>query len=94
MAEDGGAFTFDKLDTAGVGEVLKSGEMASAINALAASVAGGVSVPAEVTVDSYTTDRAAASVTIKDARGMLWQARDGVLTRAAAGAGLEVRSRT
>ncbi|MFE2600110.1 hypothetical protein ACFXCZ_27085 [Streptomyces sp. NPDC059396] len=44
-----------------------------------------------VTVKKYTTDRGAASVTIADVRGMAWQARDGVLTRSAGEAGIEVR---
>lgn len=84
-----------ELDHAGISEVLKSGPMAAAVSSVAESVAAGVDVDAEdgVVVDTYTTDRAAASVTIRDAQGALWQARDGVLTRAAAGAGLEVNAK-
>lgn len=85
---------FDRLDSPGIAELLKSGEFASAVHAAAQSIAGGIDVEAEdgVVVDDYTTDRAASSVTIRDARGLLWQVRDGVLTRAASGAGLEVKA--
>lgn len=86
-----------KLDSAGIREVLNSGEVAAAINGLAEAIAAGVrgAIPddAEVVVDSYSTDRTAAAVTIKDARGKLWQVEDGVLTRAAAATGLEVKGR-
>lgn len=85
-----------RLDHGGVAEILKSGPVAAVVRALAEQVAGGVrgqKPGAEVVVDSYTTDRAAASVTIRDVRGRRWQVRDGVLTRAAAQAGLEVTER-
>ena len=86
-----------KLDSAGIVEVLNSGPVRSAVNGLAGQVAantrGMVPAGTDVVVDSYTTDRAAASVTIRDSRGRLWQVRDGVLTRAAASAGLEVSTR-
>lgn len=71
-----------KLDRKGGAEVLK--ELAAAeIRALANRVAaqsGGE-------VRTYTTDRAAAAVTVPAAR----QAKDGALTRAASAAGLEVK---
>lgn len=83
-----------RLDHAGIAEILKSGPMQAAVTAQAQAIAGQVQTSidpdAEVVVDEYTTDRAAASVTIKDARGLIWQARDGVLTRSAASTGLEV----
>jgi hypothetical protein len=86
-----------ELDSAGIAQVLKSSEVAAAVHELAEQVAGTVRNQApdaeEVVVDDYTTDRAASSVTIKDARGRLWQARDGILTRAAAAQGLEVKER-
>lgn len=89
-----GFLTFDRLDHGGIAELLKSGGFASAVHAVAESIAGGINVDAEegVVVDDYTTDRAASSVTIRDVRGMLWQVRDGVLTRAASGAGVEVKA--
>jgi len=84
-----------KRDSKGIAEILKSSEMAAAMRAKADEIASSVrsSVDAEVVVDSYQTDRAAASVTIRDARGRLWEVRDGVLTRAASSAGLEVTRR-
>lgn len=87
-----------RLDSDGIVEVLNSDEVRDAIHGLAESIADEVrdSVEAEngVVVDDYTTDRAASSVTIRDAQGKLWQVRDGVLTRAAAGVGLEVTERS
>jgi hypothetical protein len=47
---------------------------------------------AVVRVEPYSTDRAAASVVVLDVRAMAWQARDGILTRAAGEAGVEVRA--
>lgn len=92
-----------KLDSAGIQAVLNSGPVASGVRGLAESIASGVrsQLPGvDVVVDSYTavprgrfTARPAASVTIRDARGRLWQARDGVLTRAAAASGAEVKAR-
>lgn len=81
-----------ELDHDGIAEMFKSDEWAATIKATADEVAGKVrgETDAEVKVDTYTTDRAAASVTILDPRGAELQARDGILTRAAAAAGLEV----
>lgn len=87
-----------KLDHGGVAEVLKSGEAAALVAGFAARVAATVrgSVPAgtDVEVDHYTTDRAAAAVVIKDPLGRLYEVRDGVLTRAAAANGAEVKARS
>ncbi|MCK0174802.1 hypothetical protein [Mycolicibacterium sp. F2034L] len=74
-----------RLNRKGGAEVL-NGLAAPAINALAHQIAGGIE-GAEVT--EYTTDRAAASVSVPAEA----QAKDGVLTRGAAAAGLEVRSK-
>lgn len=86
-----------KLDSAGIAQVLKSEPVARAVHQLAQGIAADVRTrepdAEDVVVDDYTTDRAASSVTIRDARGRLWQVRDGILTRAAAGAGLEVTER-
>ena len=73
-----------KLNRAGGAEVLKE-LAADAIHALAQQVAAQAGDAAQV--DEYTTDRAAASVSVP----AHLQAKDGVLTRAAAAAGLEVR---
>lgn len=72
------------LDQEGGAEVLKE-LAASAINDLAQQVADDIGEGAKVTI--YTTDRAAATVSVPAEM----QAKDGVLTRAAAAAGLEVR---
>lgn len=86
-----------ELDHSGLKAVLQGPEVAAAVHAIATEIANEVAArlpaDADVVVDDYTTDRAASSVTIRDARGRLWQVRDGVLTRAAAGAGLEVTER-
>lgn len=84
-----------RLDNAGVREILRGPEVRQLVDATAEEVAANVrallSQGTVVDVSSYTTDRAAAAVTIVDVRGMGWQARDGVLTRAAGFARLEVR---
>jgi hypothetical protein len=82
-------------DSAGVEQILKSAEVAALMSEKAQRTASNVRLftGAEVVVDSYLTDRAASSVTIRDRRGRLLQARDGVLTRAAAMEGLEVTER-
>lgn len=73
-----------KLNRKGGAEVLK--ELAAPhINALARAVASDAGDDAEV--EEYTTDRAAASVSVPAHQ----QAKDGALTRAAAAAGLDVR---
>jgi len=75
-----------RLNRKGGAEVLK--ELAApAINALANQIAAQAGEDAEV--DEYTTDRAAAAVKVPAHQ----QAKDGVLTRAAAAAGLEVRAK-
>lgn len=87
------------LDKAGVAELLKSDDFQAAVHekavAISAAAEGALTSPAEhgVVVDDYETDRAASSVTIRDVRAKAWEARDGILTRAAGKAGLEVRSR-
>lgn len=84
-----------ELDTAGVREILRGPEVRTLIDDLAAEVAANVRVlvPAgtQIEVRGYTTDRGAATVVVADPQAMAWQARDGILTRAAAFAQLEVR---
>lgn len=85
-----------RLDTAGVREILKGPEVRRVVDDLAGEIAAHVraSVPdgTPVTVRGYTTDRGAATVTVQDVRAMAWQARDGILTRAAGAAGVEVKA--
>jgi hypothetical protein len=85
-----------RLDHRGVREFLQGPELRLAVDDVASAIAAHVrrQVPAgtRVAVHGYTTDRGAASVTIEDVRGMAWQARDGILTRAAGAVGLEVKA--
>lgn len=88
------------LDHAGIGAILKSGPMAAAVHAAAEEIAskargimvegipGNVALPVEVT-DSVS-DRARSSVTLAHPAGQAAQAKHGVLTGGAAGAGFEV----
>lgn len=73
-----------KLNRAGGAVVLKE-IAAPAINAIAERI--GAKAGPDAQVSKYTTDRAAAAVSVPAEQ----QARDGVLTKAAAAAGLEVR---
>ncbi|MFJ3878066.1 hypothetical protein ACIPW5_11460 [Streptomyces sp. NPDC090077] len=85
-----------RLDAAGVREILKGDEVRSLIDGLASNVADNVKalVPSGTTIEvrPYTTDRGAATVVVANPQAMAWQARDGVLTRAAGFAGLEVKA--
>ncbi|MFJ4799201.1 hypothetical protein [Kitasatospora purpeofusca] len=85
------------LDAAGVREVLHSPEVRAMVDQAAEQIAervrAGVRAPEAVQVDAYSTDREAARVTVTDVRAMAWQARDGVLTRAAAAIGADVKER-
>jgi hypothetical protein len=85
-----------RLDAAGVREVLKGTEVRRLVDSVAEEVAAkaraNVAPDVVVSVKAYTTDRGAASITVQDVRAMAWQARDGILTRAAAAAGLEVKA--
>ena len=81
-----------ELDVAGGAEVLKE-LVADHIGELALQVAAGADEGAKVAefaqVDDHVTDRFVATVTVPAER----QAKDGVLTKAAAAAGLEVTAR-
>jgi hypothetical protein len=86
-----------KLDNKGIAELLKSAEMHAMVDEATSRIVGDVrdSVPDGVNVetDSYTTDRAGGAVVIADIRGMIYQAENGVLTKAASqlGPGVDVR---
>jgi hypothetical protein len=75
-----------RLDRKGGAEVLKQ-LAAPHINALARQI--GATAGEDAVVEEYTTDRAAASVSVPAGQ----QAKDGRLTRAASAAGLEVRAK-
>ena len=85
-----------RLDSPGILEMLQSSDVALVIAEAAESVASGVRETAHggetipVVVDEYTTDRAAAGVTMAHAAGIGMEAKHGSLSRAAEGAGLEV----
>lgn len=84
-----------RRDSKGIADILKSDGVRDAVHGEAEQVASAVRArqrDADVVVDDYTTDRAASSVTVRDPQAQEMQARDGLLTAAAASAGLEVRS--
>ncbi len=88
-----------KLDYKGVGELLKSDEIAKAVLAAANAIAGNVStghseIDAMVIVREYTTDRRAAAVSIAHPAGLALEAKRGVLAKAVASVGLTVKSKT
>lgn len=80
-----------KIDYDGMGEILRSGDMANALYDIAQDVGGRIDQSKyRVTTHRYITDRAAASVTLAQSNAMFIEARDGVLRQAAAAAGLQV----
>ncbi|MDV6267074.1 hypothetical protein [Rhodococcus globerulus] len=74
-----------KLDYRGVGEILKSEQVAAYVNGVAAQVVAAAGEDADF--KPYTRDRRGASISVPAEQ----QARDGALTRAAAACGLTVR---
>jgi alkylated DNA repair dioxygenase AlkB len=84
-----------RLDAAGVREILRGDEVRQLIDGKAEEIAEHIKAAqpdAPVEVRRYTTDRGAATVAVTDVQAMAWQARDGLLTRAAGAAGLEVKA--
>lgn len=88
-----------RLDRQGIAEILNSPEIADLMEDKAYDVAAGVEASGtwvrhgdrgDVIVERYTTDRAAAAVVVAHPGGIAMQAKHGVLTRAAAAAGLDV----
>lgn len=85
-----------KMDNHGIGEILKSSDMTKMVDEATRKIAGDVQSQVgdmEVLTDSYVTDRAAGAVVIADVRGMVEQAQNGVLTRAAQRHGAEVTAK-
>ncbi|WP_432147956.1 hypothetical protein [Streptomyces sp. bgisy029] len=84
-----------ELDHRGVREFLIGEDVRKLVDGVAEDVRARVRARlypgVRVEIRKYTSDRGAASITIADVRGMAWQARDGVLTRAAGEAGIEVK---
>jgi hypothetical protein len=88
-----------RLDHDGIGDMLKSGDVAESIGALAEEVAAEAradpNVPLDVPVQTsaYVTDRAAVAIDLHHPSGLGLQAKYGVLTKAAGAVGLEVKSK-
>lgn len=84
-------------DSEGITEILKSAEVTAMVNDAADKIAANVQQRAGsnaiVDVNHYTTDRAAASVLLLGGDARARQAKEGILTGAAADAGLEVTSK-
>lgn len=86
------------LDHKGMREMLKSDEVRAEVLRLANGVAQELTVTIdgkhpEIKTGTYTTDRAAAGVTIAHPAALLVEAREGVLARAASAVGLEVKAK-
>lgn len=79
------------LDRAGIGEILRSADMAKAVGEATDALAGELRARGvdDVYVDTYVSDRAAATVTIPTTASA--ELVDGVLIDAATAAGLDVR---
>jgi hypothetical protein len=84
------------MDRKGISQLLKSeavGRLATEqAEAVAANIRSSHPDVDEVDVQPMTTDRARAVVMVKDPRGMELQITEGILTRAAAAVGLEIKS--
>lgn len=81
------------LDYGALGAILRGGDVAALMAARANSVAASVLGGRAVTVNTYVTDRAAASVTVVDYDVIELERLTGRLANAARGAGLEVTIR-
>ena len=87
------------LDRAGVGNILRRGELPALVNATAGRIADNARARlpndglGEVVVEPYTTDRGAAAVVVKHPQAMGLQAKYGILTAAAGSVGLSVRGK-
>lgn len=81
-------------DTRGIAAVLKSAKTRAVVQAAAEQVADSITSERpdlEPGIHPGTSDRAVVTVAV--ANGALLQARDGLFTRAAASAGLEVKAK-
>ncbi|ATW59069.1 neck protein [Gordonia phage Gustav] len=86
-----------KLDRRGVSQLLK-GDLGRAATDAANKVADQIradypDMAADVDVEAYTTDRGAASVMVKNSGARELQVREGLMTKAAAKVGLEVKAK-
>jgi hypothetical protein len=85
------------IDYKAVGEILKvnmRGPIDAKIDEIAANAEANPDLAgAPITVQHFTTDRAGGTVNIASPAGLAIQAKFGVLTKAAAAAGMEVRAK-
>ena len=86
-----------RLDRKGVSQLLK-GDLGRAATDAAHKVADQIradypDLAADVDVEAYTTDRGAASVMVKNSGARELQVREGLMTKAAAKVGLEVKAK-
>ena len=85
-----------RLDHAGISRILKSDDMDRVIgkpaDRIEARVREMVDDDMPVNQVAYTTDRRARSIAIAHPSGVAFQVRHGVMTRAAAAEGLEVKA--
>lgn len=79
-----------RIDYAGIGRILRSSEMAAAVDGAAQAVAAALPSSAEVYVHPFTTDRAGA-VVIAAGNTPGNESKSGLLASAATRAGLEFR---
>lgn len=80
-------------DYKGIGQLLKG--LGPAVADKAGDIAQAISAAhpeLDVTVERHTTDRAVATVVVAGRKAMELQVREGLITRAAAMVGLEVKS--
>jgi hypothetical protein len=82
------------LNPAGIAELAKSAGTAAAASGAAHDVASRLPASMNAYVDTYVTDRAAASVTVSGPNAAGREARAGAIAAAATAAGLEYRGRT
>lgn len=87
-----GAF---QRDSAGLAKILKSPAVAAMVKRAADQAASAAEATTDlpIEVETYETDRAAASVSISHPAGAATQAKHGTLTRAAAAIGVQVTER-
>lgn len=92
------------FDEAGVREILDGEDIQSLMRQAAEGMRSAIESshkPHEMAIDTYparpsrriTDGRTLISLTVKDIRAAGWQAKDGILTRAAAAQGLEVKAK-
>ncbi len=86
-------------DRAGIGRILRTGELPALVNATAARIAEGARARlpddglGEVVVEPYTTDRGAAAVIVKHPKALGLEGKYGILRAAVGSVGLSIGGR-